>query len=157
MGAAGGVVMPLDKKIDGVASLLTALTTEQRRIDNESQNRVTYFYNQMGAFLKDADARFKSYDAVFVSVQEALSRLGGLEARVERVEVGQAKLEIRVEAVETQGAPAKAVDELHHLRTEIKEVRSLLILTRRQLWLTWIPVACFVLLVVISIIARGGQ
>lgn len=148
-------------EVGAVRSDIAKLAEQNVRIDTRQQNADTASLSWRTELRIHIDGQFDHFgeelDSFKQETREALAALGGLEARVERVEVGQAKLEIKVESLEAHGAPAKAVDELHQLRGEVSEIRSLLILTRRQLWLTWIPVAAFVLLVVISIIVRGWQ
>jgi hypothetical protein len=150
MGAAGSVLMPLDAKIDALTDLFKQSEIRQKRMEDGVEGRADYFYQQFGAFLKNADARFDGYGGTITTVLEAVRSLGGLPAQVEDHEV-------RIVALETHGAPAQAVGELYLLRSELAEVRQLLIVTRRQLWLTWIPVAAFVLLVVLTIVLRGGR
>lgn len=136
LGVVGSVLAPLDGKIEKLATLIS------RHYEAENKDR--------GALRDHLDTQFDK-------LWGAVDRLGGLEARVERVELGLVKTEIRLIAVETQGVPAKAVDELTKLRNEMQEIRAILVLTRRQLWLTWIPIATFVILVVVSIVVRGWR
>lgn len=160
----GKVVIPLDHKIDALSRYVTDLTAQYRDLDRGDQFRAGQLYKQFGDFLKDADARFTGFDeairghgAILLAVQEAVRSLGGIRAQVDDHET-------RITAIESHGAPAKAVDEIHQLRDELQvvrgevnEVRSVLVLTRRQLWLTWVPIAVFVALIVITIMVRGWQ
>lgn len=57
------------KSTQMISALFTPVLTQLHeargnihQLEIESQNRATYFYNHMGAFLRDADARFKNYD-----------------------------------------------------------------------------------------------
>lgn len=129
---------------------IAALAEQNVRIDARQQNADVAALNWRTELRTHIDGQF---DRIYTE----LDRLGGLEARVERVEVGQVKLEIKVESLEIHGAPAKAIDEIHLLRGEIEAVRSLLVVTRRQLWLTWIPIATFVVLVVATLMVRGWR
>ncbi len=136
LGVVGSVLSPLDKKIDRLTSVIDLHYTQENKARAELRIHI---------------------DGQFDRIYKELDRLGGLEARVERVEVGQAKLEIRVDAVETHGAPAKAVDELIQLRADVENIRRMLVLTRRQLWLTFAAVASIALIFLLAILAGGGR
>ena len=122
---------------------------EQRQRQDESQNqfRASQLYQQIGAFLKETDERL---DIAYGKFSEAVDRLGGLESRIERVEIGQAKLEVRVEAVETQGAPADAVSELHQVNKRVG---------RLELWVTLLTIAITAnaIIYILAISLGGGR
>lgn len=140
LSAAGAVLIPLDRRIQHLTDLFEKARTAD--LDWRADERARRD--------QQADRVYQELDRLAVAAEDTARRLGGLSEKVEAHEV-------RIVALETQGMPAGAVSEIHILRSEVEHIRSLLILTRRQLWLTWIPIATFVVLVVISIIVRGWQ
>lgn len=127
LGVTGKILIPLDGKIDRLSALIN------RHYEHENKER----------------AELRTHlDTQFDRIYKELDRLGGLEARVERVEVGLAKVEVRQEAIEAHGAPAKAVDELHIANKRIG---------RLEFWAACLTIAIAAnALIYLLVISTGG-
>jgi hypothetical protein len=82
-----------------VKALLKTQTQNQRAIEADVQSRATYFYKHFDAFLKDADARFTSYDQSIATVEEVARGLGKFSVDIEELKAGQAAYNERLDQV----------------------------------------------------------
>jgi hypothetical protein len=104
------------------------------------------------ALILDADVK-----SLAASMEGAAIATGKAFRLAEEAQAGVGMLTGRVEILETHGAPAVVVSELHQLRADVENIYALLILTRRQLWLTFAAVAAIALIFVLAILAGGGR
>lgn len=142
-----GLFGPLMKGQQETRDAIAALAEQNVRIDLRQQNADVASLQWRTDLREHIDGRFDHFGTELDAVNERLASLGGLEARVERVEVGQAKLEIRVDAVETHGMPAGAVDELHLTNRR---------LTRLEVWAAILTIAVTANALIYILIAIGG-
>lgn len=141
IGAAGGVLIPLDNKITELVTLFHNARTADLDWRTEERTR------------RDAqsDRIYTELNGLSTAIGELARGLGGLERRVTVVEkVTLPNIDNRLIAVETQGAPAKAVDELHLSSKRIG---------RLEVWVAilTIAIAANALIYLILAISGGGR
>lgn len=129
---------------------IARLAEQNVRIDTRQQNADVASLSWRTELRTHIDSRFDRFGTELDELKTEVSRLGGLEARVERVEVGQAKLEIKVDSLETQGAPATAVSELAQIDKRLSRV---------EFWVVCLVIAITAnaLLYALVISAGGGR